>query len=360
MANKIKDIFSNDMFGVEGKIDFKDKESYENYLAKLEEVYNEGNAVEIEGVSSITTSISQNGMNFPFDIVSEPVSVVIAPSVEPVILSVKVNNENREMKFNRSETRYNVTLKSDPDAIVYFQLTLLKNEKKQIIKYEIQLEKAKTIDDIIDGFCLAEAFFIWLFEQSENPLDEKDSVMIQNIIKYFHNQQRFFERLNAISKEFNLSSLIDKIKDLTSEEQHAIDELYLLICEHKIVRLNGKFTYDETTSITFNDKTADLNVGNNLDLTYLETCEYSFLGQTVKIYTANLFTNLIIKDIRTESDGSTKVLYGDIDSKPMFVSFSAYKTEEEASEECKTIIEHVKDYKDAEYSNVYIQKYYSK
>lgn len=61
----------------------------------------------------------------------------------------------------------------------------------------------------------------------------------------------------------------------------------------------------------------------------------------------------VIISIIKKSDGSTKVLYGDIDSKPMFVSFSAYKTEEEASEECKTIIEHVKDYKDAEYSKLH-------
>lgn len=360
MANKIRDIFSNDMFGMEGKINFTDSEAYKTFLSKLEEVYTEGYPLEIDGVTSITTSIHQHGAKYPLADANNLSYVIIAPAIEPVSISLDISGEEKVITLLRSETRDTFILKSEPDAMITFEFVSLKHEDKQTVKYDIQLEKAKTIEEIIEGFCIAEAFWEFFFEQDENPLDKDSLVKIQEVSKYFHNQQMFYKRLLAVSKVFDLLISTSSLKNLTFEEQHAIDELYLLICDHKIIRVSGKFTYDESTAITFNNRTTKLNIGDNLELTYLETSDYSFLGHAVKIYTANLFTNLVVKEIIKKSDGSTKVLYGDIDSKPMFVSFSAYKTEEEASEECKTIIEHVKDYKDAEYSNVYIQKYYSK
>lgn len=285
---------------------------------------------------------------------------MIGPAIEDIPITLLVDGQEKEIKLFRSETKDAVTVKSGPDAIIFFQLIFSKNENKHTVKYNVQIEKAKTIEEIVESYLVTKALFEKLFITDKPISGKKDALTIHEVIQYFYYQASFYNRLLAVLHEFDLSISTSILKGLTTEEQRCIDELYLLICDHKIVRLSGNFTYDESTSITFNDKTADLNVGNNLDLTYLETCEYSFLGQSVIIFTANFFTNLIIKDITTESDGSTKVLYGDIDSKPMYVSFSAYKTEEEASEECKTIIEHVEDYKNAEYSNVYIRKYYSK
>ena len=69
---------------------------------------------------------------------------------------------------------------------------------------------------------------------------------------------------------------------------------------------------------------------------------------------------MIVKEIKKEEDGTTKVLYGDTDSKPMFISYSAYKTQADAVNERNIIQKHVDTYLNAEYSSVYIQKYYSK
>lgn len=40
----------------------------------------------------------------------------------------------------------------------------------------------------------------------------------------------------------------------------------------------------------------------------------------------------------------TKIYYGDVDSNPMYISYRAFKTEEEASQELKTILEREESY----------------
>ena len=42
MPNKIKDIFSDDMFNINGTLRFSDDEAYKNFLSALEIAYAEG------------------------------------------------------------------------------------------------------------------------------------------------------------------------------------------------------------------------------------------------------------------------------------------------------------------------------
>ena len=131
MANKIRDIFSNDMFGMEGKINFIDSEAYKTFLSKLEEVYNEGHPIEINGVSSITTSIHQHGAKYPLADANNLSYVIVAPAIEPVSISLNISGEEKEITLLRSKTRDTIILKSEPNAMISFEFVYLKHENKQ-------------------------------------------------------------------------------------------------------------------------------------------------------------------------------------------------------------------------------------
>ncbi len=360
MANKIRDIFSDDMFGMEGKMRFKDKEAYNSFLSMLDKVYDEGRSIKVEGVASISTTINQNGIKFPLDDSPMPSYVFITPAIESFSIPLLINGEEKELSFFRTNSRQTITVKTKEDAVISFQFVFSKGENKQTVKYVEHLEKATTIKDVIESYQIAEALFEKLFIDIEHPSGKKDALTIYEIKQYFHNQAKFYQRLLAIEAEFSLSISTSTLKALTAEEQHDIDEIYLLIIDQRIVRSSKKYTYDESTSLVLNKKTTDLDIGDGFDLTYLGMIEYSFLGQTIQLYTANLFTNLIVREIRTESDNTTRVLFGDTDSKPMYVSYSAFRTKEAASEERDMIIKHAKDYINAKYSNAYFTEYYSK
>lgn len=71
-----------------------------------------------------------------------------------------------------------------------------------------------------------------------------------------------------------------------------------------------------------------------------------------------LLINALVKDIQKSDDGTVQILYGDTDSKPMYISFSAFETVEEAKHEENTILQHDEIYVNALTSNAYINQYY--
>ena len=359
MANKIKSIFTDELFSVEGKMRFKNKKAYNAFIAKLEKAYNEGTTEKIDGVTSISTSIKQNGSKFPFDESFLPSFVIITPTVESFSIPLLVNNQKKEINLFRSKSKEAVTVRTKKDAIVYLQFVFSKQENKQTVKYDVHIENAKSIEEIVESYYLAEALFETLFIPEKQSNDNKNSITVYDIKRYFHIQAKFYERLLAITKEFALAIELSRLKTLTIEEQHVIDELYLLIIDKRTVKLNGKLINDDSPSITLNNESAEIEIGKSLDLVFSGTRDYTFLELTQRVYTANLLTNSIVKDIKKGKDGTTKVLYGETDSKPMFISYSAYKTQADAVNECKTLFEHADSYLNAEYSNTYIQQYYT-
>ena len=101
-----------------------------------------------------------------------------------------------------------------------------------------------------------------------------------------------------------------------------------------------------------------LSIGSKIALTFLSSIEFNFLKQTVTLHTANLLVNALVKDIQESDDGTVKILYGDTDSKPMYISFSAFETSEEAKQESDTILQHDEIYVNALTSNANINQYY--
>ena len=145
---------------------------------------------------------------------------------------------------------------------------------------------------------------------------------------------------------------------LSLEEQRDIDELYLLLCEKRVVRLNAKLTDTNSTSMTMSNPERSLSIGSKIALTFISSIEFNFLKQSVTLHTANLLINALVKDIQECDDGTVKIMYGDTDSKPMYISFSAFETSEEAKRELDTILQHEEIYVNALTSNAYINQYY--
>lgn len=168
----------------------------------------------------------------------------------------------------------------------------------------------------------------------------------------------YLNKDSQYAKDF--SALFSRVllNALSLEEQQDIDELYLLLCEKKVVRLSAKLTSTSSTAVTMNNAEASLSIGDKIALTFIGSIEFSFLKQSVTLHTANLLINALVKDIQKCDDGTVRVLYGDTDSKPMYISFSAFQTSEEAKQESETIMQHESIYVNALTSNAYITQYY--
>ena len=359
MANKLKEIFSDDSYNFDGTLHFRDNTAYRDFLSALEIVQTEGRVVPVDGVTSVTTKISHQGAKFPLEEHSNISEFFIGPSVEEVPVQLNVNGCEKTLTLLRSRTKDKALLWSNPNSVVSFSFVLIPSENKHTISYRIQFEKAETVEDLADSFGLAAALLTKFYKPEDNEPKETGKVSISDLKKYFHCFESFFRRLIALEKELDLSIAPELLSNIPSEEQQTIDELYLLLCERKVVRLNAKLTSTDSTMISMNQNTDTVCVGSPVMLTILNTMEFHFLQQTAILHTANLLADAVIKEIRESPDGSIKILYGDTDSKPMYIAFSAFKTPEEAKQELDSLMQHIDTYENAQTSNVYIRQFYS-
>ena len=358
MPNKIKDIFSDDMFNINGTLRFSDDEAYKNFLSALEIAYAEGRVVPVEGVTSVATTVGHLGAKFPLEEHTNITQFFVGPAVETVPITLDVDGEEKTITLLRSRTKDKVILRSEPDSIVTFNFTFLLGENRHTVNYKVQFEKAKSIREVADSFSIAAALLAHLYSREDNTPAENGKVSLSDVKEYFRCYKSFFKRLSAIESKLAISISPSLLNDLPREEQKDIDELYLLLCEKKVVRLDAKLTSTDSTSVAMNRTETPLSIGSKIALTFLSSIEFNFLKQTVTLHTANLLVNALVKDIQESDDGTVKILYGDTDSKPMYISFSAFETSEEAKQESDTILQRDEIYVNALTSNAYINQYY--
>lgn len=102
MSNKIKDIFSDDTFNINGTLHFRDDEAYKNFLSALEIASIEGRAVPVSGVTSVTTTVGHQGVKFPLEEYTNVTQLFVGPAVEALNTNTVANNNLGACSFDVS------------------------------------------------------------------------------------------------------------------------------------------------------------------------------------------------------------------------------------------------------------------
>ncbi len=358
MANRIKDIFSDDRFSINGKIRFKEEAAYQSFLSALEMVRAEETMVPVDGVVSISTNIEQSGMVFPLPDHENITQFVVATHTEPITIPVTFNQEERKITFYLTRLKDKIIVRSKKDSAINLSLEYMVKERTLKFSYKVHLEKATSIGEIAYDFELTFAFISTLFSKIKYEPKGENGISLSQVLWYFQVYGQFFRRLQAVENELEMSINPEKLNNLTREDQCDIDELYLLLCKKQILRRKMKLHSTDSTSIPMVDKQPVMKVGSKISLSYPSEIIFSFLGEEKKLFGANQIINAVVTDIQQQSDGSSKILYGDTDDEPMYISYSAFKTSLEAQEELKTMFEHENDYITAKTYSDYAKEFY--
>lgn len=345
MANKLKDIFSNKMVDMGGKIRFETPDAYKKFLEALEIVWEEGKAVEIEGVTSISTQMKTGKYVYPFLEDNKVDKVFIAPSTERVPITLETELGERTLQLRRYYTSNEIILETDSKAIVYMKMKVRKGTTENTFSYRVQPDFAKNIDEIVENYIITIAFIDYLFrEDLKSTKEELD--MISKTKSYFSGALDFYKRLQNVEKEFELQ-FNPKLKNEKGNDEQEFEELYYLLYEKKVFRYNAKLTADSGINVAIKLNETKLEIGSKLELTFKSKVEFDIYGQTISIFTANLLSNAVVKEIKEEENGNVKIWYDDTDSEPMYISYTGFRTETERDCELETIKEHPQKYIEA-------------
>ncbi len=344
MANWLRDVFSNDNYELGGKLYFRDNESYANFLKALDAVHDEGKAVEIKDVSAFSTDYTRGSVVYPLQARTEVGSVTIGPPWIPI--QINTLKGQRTVKFKKYKKGGATVLETEDDAIIYQKISHICDSTVITFSYRMQYQYAKNIEEIVESLCIALGVMDFFFRPDEVDQVNSDFDALLKMRKSFEVTYAFFERLSAIGHELCLTFDPRKIGDIDGNIQE-VDELYVMLVLKRIIRPNWKIIVPESPDIIL-DSTNDMpEIGSNLEMTFVRELEYSIFGELISVYTANLISNVVVKDIIFNETGSVKLLYGSDDSKPMYISCAGFKTKDDATNEVKLIMEKKEHYVNA-------------
>ncbi len=347
MQNKLKDVFSNKKYEFGVSLLFTDPASKENFMKALNTMENDGKAVNIEGISKICTNIKDGTLSYPFLVENDISSVTVSPSIKSIPIIVNTEHGEKVINMEKYTTHRGFIFKTRDDEAVFLKFDCNINKGTIDFVYRIQPKFAKNLKEIVEKLTAALGLINSIFKPDNKKNIEDGNDAVVQIREYLQMERKFLNKLNKIEEFFNIIFDTSKINGLSDSDVRDAEELYTLIIEKKAVRLNGKLTSSETTGIKFKLNTKIPKVGANIDLTFINKVIYSICGQNITVYTANILLNAVVKEILTDDNGETKVLYSDEDRKPMYISYTGFKTEDEAKQEFRVLMQNKQKYVEA-------------
>ena len=344
MPNLLKSIFSNDDIKYEGTLVFKDHDSQKRFYEALETAYKEGRAVNVDGIESISTNVNSNDSSYPIEAHDQICKFMVFPSFDYLPFEVTVDGEKKSITLIRKDLRDRIVLETVPNSVVTLSLSFLKeNIHKAHISFTKHYENAKTVKDVSEGLIIAVSVLSFFFGKGNTSSTEKESITLPDVIDHFQLSSVLFERLSAIEEELEIAIPPAALNSITNENIADINELFVLICQKKAMRTSFKLTSMDAANLLKNEESKKPLLGSELFLTFMGKLDYELFGKTISLHTVCAAINAVVKEI-IYGEGTVKIIYGDTDTKPMYVSIKAFKTEDEATIEAADAMSHKEDY----------------
>lgn len=334
MANKLKDIFSTDPPEYESTLKFRDNDAYRNFRAAIDAVEKDGCLVSVDGVESVSMYLQDHGIRFPIEEHKDITEFFIGPAIEPFDYSVINDGIEKTYHFNRYRIKDGIVLETAKNEVIYLKLLFSEITKRVNITYQIQYQYAGSVSEIVSELNALICFLFRFHPSFTGEETNGEESKVKKIFQYLHYTEGFMSRLCKVEKTLGLRFSPTELHSISSEDQQEIEELFLLLCKGIPLRLNARINSTDATNIEMTNVQKELTVGSKIALVFVSDTVYDLLGQSFKIYTANAVFNAIIKAFDKSGDKTT-VYYGDTDSQPMYISYSAYLNEDDAREEAE-------------------------
>ena len=205
--------------------------------------------------------------------------------------------------------------------------------------YNVDMEKAKNINDLLEEYERMEAIIDLFFKKDvENKELEELRRWLTVSINYFRRFQKVLSTLKIKDEKINIKE--------AEEKEFLIEKLYLLLIENGKIRSNQKIK-------SINDVEIDKAViGEPIFVVYVN----DLFGNVITFYMVSSIFNAIAEDIKKDENGKKKLLFSDTDSNPMYRVYSGFLNKKEAEKEEKRVINKIEEYKEAKTLEEYLEQ----
>lgn len=364
MGNKLRDIFKNEEPVLKGEFSFANAEAYNRFFEAWKKVQNEGGSARVGNGVTIKTYM-KNGDGSEEEYVlheGEVQDLVIYEQEEPLLVEATIDQEKKQIDCRRTMLNSGMIIKAPVQSVIDFKIHFDVDKHTLNLSVTPRLEYAKNTEDVIESYKIADAIFrkfLQIDEDSPKLSDEqkkqhqKEMEQIAPLLDRIRQETRIFEVVLLIERELNLKFDIAQFAKEPEYLQDA-EELYFALIKQLPIRLNAKITSSDTQGINIAHVEKDLEIGDPINITFGSEIIYNICGTEIKLFTANIISNAVVKKILPQENEQTKIIYGDDDVCPMFISYRVYMTEAEAKKEAHSMIERKEEYIEAKAIYEYI------
>ncbi|WP_195978207.1 hypothetical protein [Blautia luti] len=358
MANKLQKLFSNNDLSLSLQFSFDDEAARQSFINAIKKATEEGVTVHPEGTVMVNSSIRNEKSIFYTSDSNKLTQMEISPSKEEFSLDIPTELGSFKLIMQKYYTPTHMFLETPEDAVVYIKAKFLKPAGQDqdsslpaaTLTYRIQPENASSIQELAEKYSVALAFIQGLFGTTAVFHSEEEHEQYMQMQKFFSLSILRFQKLMFIQQKFHVEFSPEQLKH-TPEDWQYVEEIYYLLKEKKALRLNAKVNEQNINGDICGNLTAsplsEIQIGQALDITFQNTAEYIIFDHPFKLYTASLLSNAIVRKTEQISDSQVKILYGNAEDNPMFISYTGFMTEQEAIDEMGHIMEHKEEYTEA-------------
>ncbi len=337
MGNKLKDIFSDNKKTYESQLRFKDNDAYRNFLVALDTVGKDGSTVAVDGIESVSLFLQDHGIKFPLKQSTNITKFMIGPSKKTVSFPIKWENGEKNYIFTSYPIDEGTVFETAKTDVVYLRLVFPQDLNKVSLTYKIHYQNANNVNEIAYELEACINFFKKFRTDTISPNEIDDAKNIRNVILSLKYAKELIDRLLSLEEILNVTFEIEKVGNMTNDDQMQIEELYLLLCKKTPLRLNEKFKVNDSTQFEITDVQKEIKIGANIAGVFHREDPRELFGQKFTLYIVETLLNAIIKDYKTD-ENTTHIYYGDTDTNPMYISYLAFLNEDDAEAEANKTI----------------------
>lgn len=362
MGNKLRDIFKTEDSVFKGTFSFADNDAYKRFIEGMRKVQEEGGSVHVgNGVSIdsyLTNGKSESEKYNRHE--GEIQDLSIFAEKKPFSIDVEINHQKREVKCQCTRVDSGLIIFAPEKSVIDFKIRYNHDKKTLNLSVTPRLENAKSSEDVIDGYKIVETVFKRFVSYDTDSLDvslkKEHQEQIASLFKRIAQEKRIFEVIYLIEQKLNLKFDITKFAQ-DPEYLKDVEEMYFVLFKKFPIRLNAKVNSSDTKGINIIQADKDIEIGSSINITFGSDIIFNICGTEIKLFTANIICNAFVKEVLQQKDGHTKIIFGDNDVCPMFISYRVYMTEEEALNEANSMMQHKEEYMNAKTVYEYLAVY---
>ena len=195
--------------------------------------------------------------------------------------------------------------------------------------YNVDMEKAKNINDLLEEYERMEAIIDLFFKKDvENKELEELRRWLTVSINYFRRFQKVLSTLKIKDEKINIKEAEENGKIRSNQKIKSINDVEI-------------------------DKAV---IGEPIFVVYVNEQNIDLFGNVITFYMVSSIFNAIAEDIKKDENGKKKLLFSDTDSNPMYRVYSGFLNKKEAEKEEKRVINKIEEYKEAKTLEEYLEQ----